>query len=940
MYREPSSPGPYLFTVSKEAVGQNRGEWRRRRSEGRRRRQLAPPPAMVSSSKASDSSSQRSKRPDQGTGRDAAAAAASVIAIHGKLTQLIRQIQSGRLAYIKEKLEANRKALQRHTCALFDVAAAAEAASRGAEGGNALSQRAAEGQSRLLGSDLANGMGERDVVYVQEENLAAGTLVLSSSGGAAHRTVVRFVKLPLVERIPPYTTWIFLDKNQRMADDQSVVGRRRIYYDPVGNEALICSDSDDEIPEPEEEKHFFTEGEDELIWKATQEHGLNPEVVNVLCQFIDATPSEVEERSEFLFEKNEKHSASSDKIHCQLSLDRTMDAVLDSFDNLFCRRCLVFDCRLHGCSQNLVFPCEKQPYSFELDENKKPCGDKCYLRWREGLQETHDDGIGGCATHTMESRTASKVDANILSESEDSNREEDNINSMTLVGTSGSKIISYVSAEKSTTPPSADTSETENVSSDLPLSSLGKHKISKHGPRYRERSPGKRQKVFTSDISFASNILNKLSIPEIRDTRLESRESEDDKLQSLDESTKKTSSKDICGGRPASTTENVKRDSNSVSSTKHFLESTLSRWSSLERDLYSKGIEIFGKNSCLIARNLLSGLKTCLEVANYMYNNGATIAKRPLLSKSVLGEFAETEQDYREQDMASRTRIYRRRGRNRKLKYTWKSAGHPTVRKRIGDGKQWYTQYNPCGCQQMCGKDCPCVENGTCCEKYCGCSKSCKNKFRGCHCAKSQCRSRQCPCFAANRECDPDVCRNCWVSCGDGSLGEPPARGDSYQCGNMKLLLKQQQRILLGRSDVAGWGAFIKNPVSKNDYLGEYTGELISHKEADKRGKIYDRANSSFLFDLNDQYVLDAYRKGDKLKFANHSSNPNCYAKVMLVAGDHRVGIYAKEHIEASEELFYDYRYGPDQAPAWARRPEGSKDEAPVSHHRAHKVAR
>jgi histone-lysine N-methyltransferase EZH2 len=179
------------------------------------------------------------------------------------------------------------------------------------------------------------------------------------------------------------------------------------------------------------------------------------------------------------------------------------------------------------------------------------------------------------------------------------------------------------------------------------------------------------------------------------------------------------------------------------------------------------------------------------------------------------------------------------------------------------------------------------------------------------------------------------------VSCGDGSLGEPPSRGDGYQCGNMKLLLKQQQRILLGRSDIAGWGAFIKNPVNKNDYLGEYTGELISHKEADKRGKIYDRANSSFLFDLNDQYVLDAYRKGDKLKFANHSSNPNCYAKVMLVAGDHRVGIYAKEHIEASEELFYDYRYGPDQAPDWARRPEGSKkDEASVSHHRAHKVAR
>jgi len=164
---------------------------------------------MASSSKASDSSSQRSKRPDQGMGRDADAA--SLVAIHGKLMQLVRQIQSERLANIKEKVEVNRKTLQRHTCALFDVAAAAEVSSRGSEGGNALSRRAAELQSRPVESDLANGLGERDVVTVQEENPAAGTLVLSGSGGAAQRTVVRFVKLPSIDRIPPYTTWIFLD---------------------------------------------------------------------------------------------------------------------------------------------------------------------------------------------------------------------------------------------------------------------------------------------------------------------------------------------------------------------------------------------------------------------------------------------------------------------------------------------------------------------------------------------------------------------------------------------------------------------------------------------------------------------------------------------------------------------------------------------------------
>lgn len=267
------------------------------------------------------------------------------------------------------------------------------------------------------------------------------------------------------------------------------------------------------------------------------------------------------------------------------------------------------------------------------------------------------------------------------------------------------------------------------------------------------------------------------------------------------------------------------------------------------------------------------------------------------------------------------------------------------MRKRISDKKDLpCRQYNPCACQSTCGDNCSCIVNGTTCEKYCGCPKTCKNRFRGCHCAKSQCRSRQCPCFAANRECDPDVCRHCWISCGDGSLGTPGQKGDNYECRNMKLLLKQQQRVLLGRSDVSGWGAFLKNNVAKHEYLGEYTGELISHHEADKRGKIYDRENSSFLFNLNDQYVLDAYRKGDKLKFANHSPDPNCYAKVIMVGGDHRVGIFAKERIWAGEELFYDYHYAPDQTPAWAKKPgesvSGSKrEDMGSSSGRAKKIA-
>ncbi|XP_072997656.1 histone-lysine N-methyltransferase EZ1 isoform X1 [Typha latifolia] len=918
---------------------------------------------MVSSSRAADSSSHRSKRSDGEQGKE------GISSLPWKLTQLKKQIQASRLVSVKEKIERNRKSLQLHTCHLFDMAADAEAATRSSSRQSEtvesmLSVRMGKPLCCLSGWDWANGSGEKEIGHSLEENLTSGSLLFGSGGG--HKSTVPLVKFPFVDKISPYTTWMFLDKNQRMADDQSVVGRRRIYYDPDDNEALICSDSDEEIPEQEEERHEFSEGEDQMLWKALQDHGLCQEVLNILCQFIDATHLEIQERFGRLAEENEKqaNNSTADDAVCEgpVFLDKTLDAALDSFDNLFCRRCLVFDCRLHGCSQNLVMPNEKQPYVFEVDEVRKPCGDQCYLKRRKGILDVcHDKPDCSARKGTKFKSVTEELDTAVLSESEDSNPSDDNVRDTVSmqICTDEDRSVNFSSgtAEASRTPNAEATFQTEIINLKIHEKTVGKRKTIEHESilegetepteTFLVSADKKQKKLTSSDLSLAGeNLLHDHPISKADNEDPDSRKHSLNHFQeeAVDAFTEHPSKTDNCFGDHSNAIEDVK-DTDMVSMTKDSFSSgkaqTASFWNTMEKDLYLKGIEIFGKNSCLIARNLLSGLKTCLEVSNYMFNNGATIPSRPLSTKSSLDDFGKAGPEYMEQEMPIRTRIFRRRGKSRKLKYTWKSAGHPTIWKRIADGKrQWCKQYAPCGCLTMCGKECSCMQNGTCCEKYCGCSKSCKNRFRGCHCAKSQCRSRQCPCFAAGRECDPDVCRNCWVSCGDGSLGEPPARGDGYQCGNMKLLLKQRQRILLARSDVAGWGAFIKNPVNKNDYLGEYTGELISHKEADKRGKIYDRANSSFLFDLDDQYVLDAYRKGDKLKFANHSSNPNCYAKVMLVAGDHRVGIFAKEHIEASEELFYDYRYGPDQAPAWARKPEGSKrDDSAVSHNRAHKVA-
>eukprot|EP00656_Telonema_subtile_P030663 TRINITY_DN33641_c0_g1_i1.p1 TRINITY_DN33641_c0_g1~~TRINITY_DN33641_c0_g1_i1.p1 ORF type:complete len:496 (+),score=105.38 TRINITY_DN33641_c0_g1_i1:290-1777(+) len=228
-----------------------------------------------------------------------------------------------------------------------------------------------------------------------------------------------------------------------------------------------------------------------------------------------------------------------------------------------------------------------------------------------------------------------------------------------------------------------------------------------------------------------------------------------------------------------------------------------------------------------------------------------------------------------------------------------------TVRER--EKRTTSLNYRPCNHEGPCDhENCSCFAAGHFCEKFCGCGPACKKRFPGCHCKLSQCRTKACPCFAANRECDPDICVDC------GAKDEKGAR-----CRNTCIQRGDHKHLVLGRSRIAGWGTFLRESVKKNDYIHEYVGECISQKEAERRGLVYDRKNQSFLFNLNEEMAIDATRKGNKTKFANHSSTPNCCAKIMMVNGDHRIGIFAKEDIAAGTEIMYDYMYRGSAQPNW-----------------------
>jgi len=166
-----------------------------------------------------------------------------------------------------------------------------------------------------------------------------------------------------------------------------------------------------------------------------------------------------------------------------------------------------------------------------------------------------------------------------------------------------------------------------------------------------------------------------------------------------------------------------------------------------------------------------------------------------------------------------------------------------------------------------------------------------------CSCKKPEEGQSPCGSGCINRstysECEPGVCFN-------GEL-----------CSNMVIQRRQYapglERFMTSKK---GWGVRARQSIAKHNFILEYTGEICSKEEFERRMLVrYKIDNHHYCLAMDNKMMIDAHRAGSECRFVNHSCSPNCEMQKWTVRGLPRMGLFALKDILPGEEICYDYNF-------------------------------
>ncbi|EFR02558.1 SUV39H [Nannizzia gypsea CBS 118893] len=178
------------------------------------------------------------------------------------------------------------------------------------------------------------------------------------------------------------------------------------------------------------------------------------------------------------------------------------------------------------------------------------------------------------------------------------------------------------------------------------------------------------------------------------------------------------------------------------------------------------------------------------------------------------------------------------------------------------------------------------TEQSTClCTPEMGCEENCQNRHMFYECDENNCKLGE------------DICRNRNFS----ELRRRNKTGGKYNIG-----------VEVIKTESRGYGVRSNRTFEPNQIIVEYTGEILTQIEAQRRMKtIYKKNECFYLMDFDQDMIIDATR-GSIARFVNHSCEPNCKMEKWIVAGKPRIALFAGDNgIMTGEELTYDYNFDP-----------------------------
>ncbi|CAO1412083.1 unnamed protein product [Diamesa serratosioi] len=120
------------------------------------------------------------------------------------------------------------------------------------------------------------------------------------------------------------------------------------------------------------------------------------------------------------------------------------------------------------------------------------------------------------------------------------------------------------------------------------------------------------------------------------------------------------------------------------------------------------------------------------------------------------------------------------------------------------------------------------------------------------------------------------------------------------KCQNQSMQKRNYAKLSTIKTLTRGTGVETNQPLERGDFIIEYVGELMNATEFNQRltQKLANFNKNFYFMSLTKNLYIDAEFYGNMARFFNHSCEPNCEARKIIIDGNTRIGLFSKQFID------------------------------------------